>query len=267
MASTQTTLKLVYLIGLLSIVLLVFTVLTNFSRNLPKNSSGEEASSFHRESQNLVQDFYVMAIRHGTDKVTAHSYQHLYGLYVGPIRFKEISLLEIGLGCNMNYGPGKSLSLWREYLPKAKLDFLEFDSKCALPFKDRVNRLFTGDQSDPTILSGIRNEAEQTGGYDLIIDDGGHTRKQQINSLLGLWSLIKPNGGIYIIEDIFTGYIGQYIDYEVSAMDVLFHLQTLLQTKSAVFVQKKELDSELKQIAETLHSVNCFREACVLIKK
>jgi hypothetical protein len=40
-----------------------------------------------------------------------------------------------------------------------------------------------------------------------VIDDGGHTMKQQITSFTHLMALIKP-GGVYFIEDLETSYYG-----------------------------------------------------------
>ena len=37
-------------------------------------------------------------------------------------------------------------------------------------------------------------------------DGGCHTRKQQVNSFIGLWPYVRKNGGIYVIEDIFTSF-------------------------------------------------------------
>lgn len=39
-------------------------------------------------------------------------------------------MLEIGLGCDMGYGPGASLKLWHAFLPCAKISFVEYD-RCA----------------------------------------------------------------------------------------------------------------------------------------
>ena len=47
-----------------------------------------------------------------TDKVTYHKYQQMYGLFLIPLLQQTrhfnttIKFLEIGLGCDQNYGPG-----------------------------------------------------------------------------------------------------------------------------------------------------------------
>jgi len=45
-----------------------------------------------------------------TDKVAYHEYEHMYGQFLLPY-YREnpnMKFLEIGLGCNMNYDPGKN---------------------------------------------------------------------------------------------------------------------------------------------------------------
>ena len=55
-----------------------------------------------------------------TDKVTTHSYQTMYGMFLVPLyystrsQFRRMKMLEIGLGCDQNYGPGASAKLWRD---------------------------------------------------------------------------------------------------------------------------------------------------------
>jgi hypothetical protein len=40
-------------------------------------------------------------------------------------------MLEIGLGCDMQYGPGASATLWRSYFPEADLWFAEYNGERA----------------------------------------------------------------------------------------------------------------------------------------
>ena len=130
-----------------------------------------------------VNDFYRIASKYGTDKVTDHSYHNVYGHYLAWRRNDPIDLLEIGLGCIMVYGPGKSLLAWREFLPNAKISILEYDGKCAKKFEDQVEHMFVGDQSDFNVLENV---GKVGGPYDIIIDDGGHSNKQQVIHSLSL---------------------------------------------------------------------------------
>ena len=53
----------------------------------------------------------------------------MYGKFLLPYyqRKPNMKMLEIGLGCNMNYGPGASLALHKKLFPKAELWEAEYD--------------------------------------------------------------------------------------------------------------------------------------------
>jgi hypothetical protein len=105
--------------------------------------------------QNETELFKKIALKHGTDKVTTHHYEYVYGQLIGPIRNENINFLEIGLGCGMSYGPGKSIPLWKEFMPNAIISIMEFNEACAKPFEIQVKNLFVGDQSDLSLLKRI----------------------------------------------------------------------------------------------------------------
>ena len=67
-----------------------------------------------------IELFKRLGNKHGTDKISTHNYHYLYGANIGQFRDMEINFLEIGLGCGGN-GAGKSLSLWKEFMPKANI--------------------------------------------------------------------------------------------------------------------------------------------------
>ena len=152
-----------------------------------------------------------LAKRTGTDKVTTHAYEKIYEMWLAPWRHEAVNFLEIGLGCDMTYGPGKSLSLWEEYFTHrdARVSFLEVDGVCVKNhdnIKLRNGTIFVGSQEDESVLRNIAAEGHAVGGYDVIVDDGGHTMKQQLTSLKVLWPAVS-SGGLYVIEDLQTSYM------------------------------------------------------------
>jgi hypothetical protein len=152
----------------------------------------------------------TLAKRAGTDKVTLHNYERIYEMWLAPWRHEAVNFLEIGLGCDMNYGPGKSLMLWEEYFThrNARVSFLELDGVCVKnhDIKLRNGTIFVGSQEDESLLRNIAAEGHAFGGYDVIVDDGGHTMKQQLTSLRVLWPAVS-SGGLYVIEDLQTSYM------------------------------------------------------------
>jgi hypothetical protein len=105
------------------------------------------------------------------------------------------------------------------------------------------------------------------------VDDGGHTRKQQVNSLIGLWPYVRKNGGIYVIEDIFTSFIPGFNDNKQSAVDVIFELIIILNDPTPAgfgpphILPNVIISKQAIEISKDLASLNCFERACALIKK
>ena len=75
---------------------------------LPRSAESNSPASHSDES------FFEIASRLGTDKVSTNSYHYLYEKYLHPLRSKRLRLFEIGLGCDMPYGPGRSTQVSRD---------------------------------------------------------------------------------------------------------------------------------------------------------
>ena len=126
------------------------------SAKLDEHKINSETKPDDRERiHDWIKLYKEIAVRSGSDKVTTHHYEHLYGQFLGPLRFSEINFLEIGLGCDMGYGPGKSILLWKEFLAKARISVLEYNANCARKFVSQVENLFTGDQRDFAVLNKV----------------------------------------------------------------------------------------------------------------
>ena len=59
-----------------------------------------------------------------------------------------------------------------------------------------------GSQEDIPFLQSFINANHN---FDVIIDDGGHTMKQQLTSIVTLLPMVS-SGGLYIIEDLETSF-------------------------------------------------------------
>jgi hypothetical protein len=214
--------------------------------------------------------FYVMAQKAGTDKVIDHQYQHAYETYLPKYRHKPIKMLEIGLGCEMTYGPGKSANLWTAYFddPRTEIYFLEYNKPCLDKWKEELPprvKAIDGDQSNVDHLK--RMIYEFGGGYDIIVDDGGHHQNMIITSLKFLWPYLKP-GGIYVIEDLHTSYMEYFNGY--------YHLNTTAVEFIKNLIDEMYYNHKLDNVVgvpppapdspRQVLSVNCFLEICIIQK-
>lgn len=122
---------------------------------------------------------------------------HFTDIYesLGLDRNSEYKLLEIGnRWCGALWG-------WRVYLPHSKIYGLDIDPEAQKFHNNNPDigiKVYEGDQVDKKLLKKIHKES---GGLDIVIDDGGHTMTQINTTFETLWPLLN-DGGVYIIEDI-----------------------------------------------------------------
>lgn len=169
---------------------------------------------------------FVLQVSHATDKVTSHSYQFMYQKYLSQLVARKLRefekagkkepstlrLLEIGLGCGMDRGPGGGWRIWTSLLDglqgqvKLDLHIFEFNEDCgrkwaasnADQLRDPPTTLHYGDQGNASDLD--RATAGHT--FDVIIDDGSNLNSHQRFSLLHLFPSALAPGGVYFIEDL-----------------------------------------------------------------
>jgi len=133
-------------------------------------------------------------------------YFEVYDKHFGPLRDRPLRVLEIGV----QYGG--SVEMWANYFPNAHIMGIDVDPLCAMHARKRIS-IKIGDQADPSFLS-------QFTGYDIIIDDGGHTMNQQQTSFDVLFPLLNP-GGLYVVEDLHTSYWPEFLDKSPTTTEYL----------------------------------------------
>lgn len=130
-------------------------------------------------------------------------WQHYFDVYERHFeRFKnkEVVILEIGVS------QGGSLQMWKDYFgSKCKIYGVDVDPQCK-QLEEHNIEIFIGSQSDKNFLRTVKSSIPP---IDILIDDGGHTMKQQIVTFEEMYSHVKENG-VYLCEDCHTSYWGSY---------------------------------------------------------
>jgi hypothetical protein len=137
-----------------------------------------------------------------------HKWHHYFDIYERafvPLRDRAVRLLEIGVQ------RGGSLRMWQEWFaPGAQIFGLDIDPACRTAAAPGIE-VFIGDASDRAFLADL---AGRIGPLDVVIDDGGHTARQQINAFLELYPRMTEDG-VYLIEDTHTAlWGGEFADTE-----------------------------------------------------
>lgn len=163
------------------------------------------------------------------------------------------------MGCKTPWGRASSACLWRKVFGKtAEIWIAEFDEQCVKEARswgiiDGIKTL-TGDQSNNDVLTSW---IKQSGGqFDVIIDDGGHTNLQIMNSFNRLWFEALSPGGYYFMEDI---HVGRLYDGPVVSDIISSWSKQMIGTETGTKIHDHKLPSKMKWIF-------CQTEACLFYK-
>lgn len=123
-------------------------------------------------------------------------YEHVFEKYVG----KKITFVEVGV---LN---GGSLFMWREYFgDQARIIGIDLNP-AALKWVDHGFEIHIGSQSDPTFWEDL---FLKVGNVDILLDDGGHTNRQQIVTVAKTLPYIN-DGGVLVVEDVHSSYMATF---------------------------------------------------------
>lgn len=140
-----------------------------------------------------------IGLRTGTDKSSAlHGYLSAYDTALAHLRDKPLQLVEIGVH------QGASLRMWEEYFPRARLVGIDISPQCQQYATERATVLI-GDQAKTQFLRKLARRLRPM----ILIDDGSHVWRHQIETLRTLLPVIRP-GGFYVVEDIHTSFGSDY---------------------------------------------------------
>ena len=182
-------------------------------------------------------------------------YFDIYERHFERFRNKEITILEIGVF------QGGSLQMWKNYFGgKAKIYGIDINPKCKELEEENV-KIFIGSQSDRKFLRELKKEIPQ---IDILIDDGGHTMRQQIVSYEELFDHVKDNG-VYLIEDLHTSYWlgyggghkrkGTFIEYSKNFIDYMYAYHS------------RQNSLKVSKFTECVDSIHYYDSILVLEKK
>ena len=187
-----------------------------------------------------------------------HKWQHYFEIYdrhFSRFRGTPVNIVEFGVS------QGGSIQMWKHYFgASANIFGIDINPNCK-QFEEPGVNIFIGDQEDRSFLQSV---AGQIPAIDILIDDGGHTMRQQIATFEELFPCITPNG-VYLIEDLHTSYWdrwgggyrrqGSFIEYSKGFIDQInaWHSQQ----------PKKFKISDFTKTAKSLH----FYDSVLVIEK
>ncbi len=132
-----------------------------------------------------------------------HKWKHYFEVYdrhFSRFRGTDVHVVEFGVS------HGGSLQMWKQYFgTNAKIFGIDINPKCKVLEEEQIE-IIIGDQEDRQFLKSLNGAISR---IDILIDDGGHKMKQQINTYEELFPFIDENG-VYLCEDLHTSYWPEY---------------------------------------------------------
>jgi hypothetical protein len=148
-------------------------------------------------------------------------YFEIYDRHFSRFRNTEVHIVEFGVS------NGGSLQMWKNYFgPRARIYGIDINPDCK-QFEEEQVEIFIGDQEDREFLRGLASKIPR---IDILIDDGGHSMKQQIHTFEELFPYVDDHG-VYLCEDTHTSYWkkwgggynrrGSFIEYSKNFIDYI----------------------------------------------
>jgi hypothetical protein len=172
-------------------------------------------------------------------------YFDIYARHLEKYRGRPVRLLEIGVG------RGGGLDLLGHFLgPQATVVGIDLDETVRITVEPRY-AVEVGDQADPEFLRAV---AGRHGPFDIVIDDGGHTMRQQIVSVETLFPLLA-DGATYLVEDCHTSYMPEYADQGPDGQTFLSWVKDRLDDLNAYhFSKQKDLPAPWQTDLAAVHA-------------
>ena len=152
--------------------------------------------------------------------------------------------------------------MWKNYFgPDARIYGVDINPHCKQLEEEQIE-IFIGDQADKEFLKSL---VEAIPRIDILIDDGGHTMKEQINTYEVLFPHIDKEG-IYVCEDLHTSYwkkfgggyrrSGSFIEYSKNFIDFIH-----------AWHSKQPRRLNVSNFTRSVHSLHYYNSILVIEKK
>lgn len=187
-----------------------------------------------------------------------HKYMHYFEIYerhFSRFRNTDVHVVEFGVS------QGGSLQMWKDYFgSECKLYGVDINPHCKKFVEDQVE-IFIGDQEDRGFLQSL---AQNIPRIDILIDDGGHTMRQQINTFEELFPYIDDHG-VYLCEDLHTSYWSRWGGGYKKNNTFIEYSKNFIDSINAWHSKNKAL--HVSDFTKSAHSLHYYDSVLVIEKK
>ncbi|MDB5231622.1 MAG: class SAM-dependent methyltransferase [Chitinophagaceae bacterium] len=185
------------------------------------------------------------------------NYFEVYERYFEKYRNTDVIFFEIGIA------HGGSLQMWRKYFgEKAIIIAVDVNPECK-QFEEGNTHVFIGSQDDAIFLNELKGKLPRV---DILLDDGGHTMKQQLVTFEHMFDFVKSDG-LYVCEDLHTSYWKRYGGGYKNQYSFIEFSKNIIDNLHGWHAPGKSYKKMFNHLTEKIFSIHYFDSIIVIEKR
>ena len=216
---------------------------------------------FNSDKGNQFENQYAHPSKRTSSKIKGHGYSIFYQKYFENLRSNNLKILEVG-----SFYGNASAALYF-YFKKSKLFAADIYPDLFRYRSNRIENFYVNSSDENSIQKNIIDKFSDN--FDIIIEDAGHSLKDQIISLFMLFKKLN-SGGLFIIEELDfpdTRKDMNLMNEKPTLREILFKFKKEKKLLNSKYIQKNDRDNFLDSIESLEIYKGNFNEIAILRKK
>ena len=216
---------------------------------------------FNSDKGNQFENQYTHPSKRTSLKIKGHGYSNFYQKYFENLKSKNLNILEIG-----SFHGNASAALFF-YFKNSKFFAADIYPDLFRYKSNRIKNFYVNSSNEESIQKNIIDKFSDN--FDIIIEDAGHSLKDQIITLFMLFKKLN-NGGLFIIEELDfpdTRKDMNLMNEKPTLREILLKFKKEKKLLNSKYIQKNDRDNFLDSIESLEIYKGNFNEIAILRKK
>ena len=216
---------------------------------------------FNSDKGNQFENQYAHPSKRTSSKIKGHGYSIFYQKYFENLRSNNLKILEVG-----SFHGNASAALYF-YFKKSKLFAADIYPDLFRYRSNRIENFYVNSSDENSIQKNIIDKFSDN--FDIIIEDAGHSLKDQIISLFMLFKKLN-SGGLFIIEELDfpdTRKDMNLMNEKPTLREIFLKFKKEKKLLNSKYIQKNDRDNFLDSIESLEIYKGNFNEIAILRKK
>ena len=216
---------------------------------------------FNSDKGNQFENQYAHPSKRTSSRIKGHGYSIFYQKYFENLKSNNLKILEVG-----SFHGNASAALYF-YFKKSKLFAADIYPDLFRYRSNRIESFYVNSSDENSIQKNIIDKFSDN--FDIIIEDAGHSLKDQIITLFMLFKKLN-SGGLFIIEELDfpdTRKDMNLMNEKPTLREILFKFKKEKKLLNSKYIQKNDRDNFLDSIESLEIYRGNFNEIAILRKK